>query len=208
MPNVRTFYWGVAAACLFGCVSSDSGARDPESPISVIPEQNFFELLSAGYNVDYTLTQTPDELAGYSDLVLVGEIAELEEGGTVGGAHSSVARVEGLQMVKGSHEAPVVYVELLHSPTVSTEELQAALPVPAGLWFLQDSADVVAPSSLDQNRGMGVPAGERLMGPASRQGFVIDDGEELSQPLEPHREAWFSNLHEYSSLADLIADIR
>ena len=205
---MKTVFRVVAAACLLGCSSSDSGDQDLETPIPVKPEQDFFERLSDGYDVTYTLAQTAEELAGYSDLVLVGEIMALEEGGTVGGAHSSIARVEGLQMVKGTHEAPVVYVELLHAPIVSIEELRAALPVPAGLWFLQDSADVVGPSSLDEDRGMGVPPGERLMGPASRQGFVIDDGSGLAQPLEPHRDAWFSNLQEYSSLEELIADIR
>jgi hypothetical protein len=185
-----------------GCGDSDSAAG---TSVTADGQKQFFQLLrESGFEATFQHVPFAVEMAGYSDLVILGEIERLEPGGIVDGARSSVAKTRVLQTIKGEAAGSAVYIELVHGPNTSAEELNTALPVPAGLWFLQHFERVFT-SPTDEGRGeLGLPSGEALLGPASNQGLVMEEHDALVQPLEPDRDQWFVDIEDYASLQEMV----
>ena len=183
---------GIAVALSLGaCSSADRGSRDgsgqpadttlpdaapPGSPASeALNQARFADAINNRVHINYQVLETTAELAALCELVVVGPMSEILPGGRAIGLGTSLLVVRDYAPVKGDASGPL-YIELLHSPLVTTEELAAMLPRAQGMWLLQDQ--VTAPrASDDHDRRKSLPAGERLWSPASPQALVLESPE-------------------------------
>jgi hypothetical protein len=145
-----------------------------------------------GYSADYT-PRTPDELAGESELVVVGEVtglragrifyAETMENAEAAQALTLAVKVE--QVVKGSSAAAgdTVYVEL-PSGDRSVAEFQKALPSGARTVLYLTAAPVEEGNFRVGSEDQGRPPGASLWIPYTPQGFVLVADQGAVQPLD------------------------
>jgi hypothetical protein len=184
----------IALVLLVSALACKGSGHLHEEPTS------FFDLVLDANDTRYTAASGLAEMTRFSELVVVGTMRAVKNGGTALGSSTVVAQLQVSRVLKGSDADGHVYVEIRTGPLATVDKLNGVLPQGAGLWFLQDAV-ASASSPLDEGRGEGLPPGETLYAAASPQGLLMESDGELVQPLESDPALWLADIERYVSLS-------
>lgn len=123
---------------------------------------------------DYTIYESPRELANAAEVIVVGALSSVSAGRHIEaiGAHATL-EVTVDRIVKGSPDLLIegkVFVEILTTPIATVEAYRASLPTARVLLFLDDRTDIRGTGDT------GAPASARIFAPWAT-GIVFEEGE-------------------------------
>jgi len=186
-PVLRASTTLAALAATAAMLSSCTGNDKASTTIGSGTESSVVEFarVFGGYSQNYVAAKSPDELAGWSDLVTTGHIVAITEGRKLAIAvgdnqpdlieRTLVMKIRPDRYVKGV--PPVgsdgyLYVELANPGQRDPSLYDAAVPKDSLVaLYLIPSQD---PMAVDPAAGR--PEGQEIWRPITAQGFIVDDG--------------------------------
>jgi len=176
------------------CTRATGPAPPPARPAghdaSGAPVDPFLRLYG-GYAADYNPAATPTELAGRSEAVVLGRLAQIREGRIAGSAADDPGRIEHLvyvvsvtRVLKGAVPGGTAYVAAVKPGFEPAASFDAAAPRGAETVLYLRRA--VAPAAGERTipAAQPPPPGVPLMRFTTPQGFLIRIGDRIAHPLD------------------------